>query len=227
MKRRLVLYSGGQERRNALIHESLMGLSPSTGRLRMLYLPYHSDGAEVFYKRFQRRYRRFGATHFDCLPVDQLSLRNDPAAVRRVMSSDVIYLAGGNTFYFLKHLKRSGLAPVLKRFGARGGVLAGLSAGALILTPNIELAGYPPFDRDENDVGLTNLRALNLVRFEFFPHYRNSKKLNDALLHYSRHRRHPVYACRDGSGIVIEDDRFTAHGEVRLFHAGLSLKITS
>jgi dipeptidase E len=222
---RLVLYSGGQERRNALIHDWLLALSPDAPGVRMTYVPVWAENAGPFYQRFMRRYRPFGATEFDCLPVDDRERHSTRELERRVLSSDIVYLAGGNTFYYLKHLRRSGLLPILRRFAARGGVLAGLSAGALILTPHIGLAGYPSFDRDENDVGLRNLRGLNLVRFEFFPHYRRSKRMRQALESYSRQSPLPVYACPDGSGLVIEDDRFTAHGDVFLFHRGQMLKI--
>ena len=97
----------------------------------------------------------------------------------------------------------------------------------LDLTPHIELAGYPEFDRDENDCGLRDLRALRLVRFEFFPHYRHTRRLRQALREYSEGSPNPVYACSDGSGIVIEHDCFTAHGDVRLFHGGRELQITA
>ncbi len=222
----LIFYSGGQERRNALIHEDLieLALTPKRrarrGGVRMTYVPYCSEGSAPFFRRFERRYRAFGASHFRCLPVDDPTLHGDRRAERGLLESDVVYLAGGNTYYFLKHLRRSGLMKVLRRFAERGGVIAGLSAGALLLTPHIALAGYPPFDRDENEVGLRNESALGLVGFEFFPHYRRSKRMREALLAYSRRCGRPVYACPDGSGIVIEGDRFTAHGDVFLFDRG-------
>ena len=115
---------------------------------------------------------------------------------------DIVYLAGGNTYHFLHHLRVSGLLEAVGRFASRGGVVAGLSAGALILTPHIGLAGYPAWDRDENRIGLSGrgCRGLGLTRFEFFPHYRRSARYRDALLDYSRRSRLPVYACPDGSG---------------------------
>jgi len=197
----------------------------------MTYVPFTANGARTFYRRFERRYRAFGATHFDCVPADIPELVRDSGARRRaaekLLASDIVYLAGGNTFHFLLHLRRSGLLSVLRRFAARGGVLAGLSAGALLLTPHIGLAGYPPFDHDENECGLPESRrhALGLVQFEFFPHYCNSRRYREALLSYCQSGGRPVYACRDGSGIVVEGDCFTAHGDVWLFDAGHVRKI--
>ena len=246
--RRVVLYSGGQERRNALIHETLLdlalrqgagrfarrsrrGLQQKTPGVRMTYMPYTSQGALPFFRRFERRYRAHGATQFHCVAADDTDFLQNTRARREaaatIKSSDIVYLAGGNTFYFLAHLRRSGLLEDLARFAQRGGVVAGLSAGALILTPHIGLAGYPPFDADENEPGLTRLqcRSLGLVNFEFFPHYRRSARYRDALTLYSQQNHRPVYACADGSGIVVEGDRFTAHGDVWRFQAGQMAKI--
>ncbi|HPG26508.1 MAG TPA: Type 1 glutamine amidotransferase-like domain-containing protein [Myxococcota bacterium] len=231
-RRRLVLYSGGQEPRNRLIHESLLALAlrrragDARGEIRMTYVPFTHEGAGAFFKRFERRYAPFGATRFECLPPDLPGLER-PGKLRRatlaaLRASDVVYLSGGNTFHFLHHLRRSGMLEALRRFALRGGVVAGLSAGGILMTPDIGLAGYPPFDRDEDEIGLSkrDRRALGLVGFDFFPHYRRSSRLREALLRYSRRSTRPLYACRDGSGIVVEQDRFTAHGEVWLFDRG-------
>ena len=66
--------------------------------------------------------------------MDVSFTRND---LHKALGSDVIYLAGGNTFYFLRNLRKSGLIPQLKKFVEQGGVLVGLSASAIIFTPNI------------------------------------------------------------------------------------------
>ena len=236
-RRRLVLYSGGQERRNRLIHESLLDLvlrrggSAANDRIRMTYVPFTADGARPFYRRFVTRYSRFGATDFHCVAPDDPSLAREGPERRQVLAeiaaSDVVYLAGGNTFHFLHHLRRSGLLAPLERFARRGGVVAGLSAGGILLTPHIGLAAYPEFDRDEDEIGLSPraCRALGLVDFEFFPHFRRSKRYRDALATYSQSSGRALYACRDGSGIVVEGDRFTAHGEVWLFDRGQERRI--
>jgi len=236
-RRHIVLYSGGQERRNALIHESLLGLAlRRAGKrehegIRMTYVAFTAEGARAFFHRFQRRYVAFGGTDFHCISADDPDLARPGEARRRatslIRSSDVVYLSGGNTFHYLHHLRRSGLFEPLRRYADRGGVLAGLSAGAILVTPNIGLAAYPPFDRDENQVALAESRwsALDLVDFEFFPHFRRSRRYRQAMMDYSARSRFPVYACSDGSGIVVEGDRFTAHGEVWLFDRGQERRI--
>ncbi len=115
--------------------------------------------------------------------------------------------------------------PKLKTFVERGGVLAGLSAEAIILTPNIGTAGPPLPDPDENEVKLKNLRALGLVRFEFYPHYTSTPKTNQAILKYSRNTKYPIFACPDGSGITINENRMTFIGNVLMFSGGKKVEI--
>jgi dipeptidase E len=242
-----VLYSGGQERRNASIHERLLELAcdrPERVRRRaspvhMLYLPYTREGSATYFARFRRRYRAFGAGGFACLAPDDPALIGsaqsppDPRArgryLRLIEESDVVYLAGGNTFEFLRNLRRARLLAPLRRFASRGGVLAGLSAGALLLTPDIGLAAWPDFDRDENDVALASRHwgALGVVDFEFFPHYRDSARYRAALARHSRRTRRAVYACRDGSGVVISGQQQSLYGEVWLFDRGRVRKLTT
>ena len=193
---RVVLYAGGQTRRNARLHEAVIALAkrgPARGRrgVRMTYLPFTAEGVGPYFRRFERRFRAFGASRFDCVPADLPELARESAA--------------------------------------RGGVLAGVSAGAHLLTPDIRLAGYPPFDRDENEVGLPRpaLGAVGLVELEFFPHYRHSPRYRRALAAWARREGRPLYAARDGSGLVIEGDRLTPVGDVWRFDPGVESRVGS
>lgn len=216
---KLVLYSGGQERSNHFLHRALIGLTGKSRSKRMTYIPFCADGAGLFFHRFSRRYRAYGGTEFHCLPVDQ---EMSERAIQKALNGDVIYLAGGNTYYFLKHLQESGLLPRLRKYAREGGVLAGLSAGALILTPCIRLAGIPKLNADENEVKLKDLRALNLTHFEFSPHFTGHPPSERELELYSRKLDYPIYACKDGGGIVVDESlhRFEAFGQVYVFHQG-------
>jgi len=219
---KLVLYSGGQEPSNRLIHHTLFQLVSKKKNKSMTYIPFCQDRSDLYFKKAIQRYQGVGFKRFHCLPVDVPFTRKD---LNKALGSDVIYLAGGNTFYFLKHLRKSGLISQLKQFVTRGGVLAGLSAGAIILTPNIRTAGPPLPVPDDNDVKLKNLWSLGLVRFEFYPHYTSTPKTNQALLQYSRTAKYPIFACPDGSGITINDNRVTFIGKVIMFSGGKKVGI--
>ena len=67
----------------------------------------------------------------------------------------------------VKSLEKTGLLKELKAWVRNGGVLTGVSAGAIIMTKNIETAAFPSFDCDENEDNVKNLAGLQLVDFEF------------------------------------------------------------
>jgi dipeptidase E len=224
---RLVLYSGGQNRSNQHLHRALVDLARSQHKkkrgLRLTYLPFCADDAHKFFLRSVRRYHRYGISEFCCLQADCSPTR---AQIKAALDTDIVYLAGGNTFYFLKHLREAGLLPELRRFARNGGVIAGLSAGAHILTPNIELAGAPGLDPDRNAVRLKDLKALGLVNFEFLPHFEPNAKQIAALERYSRKTTRAVYACSDGGGLIIENKKITVLGQVHAFYRGIRMRLT-
>jgi dipeptidase E len=231
---KLVLYSGGQSPKNHLLHCEVARLARAyrsekakrrQDPLSLTYIPYMEEGAELFFTRAMRRYRSAGIERFYTLEPNR---RPHPSEIKILLQSDVIYLAGGNTYTFLHHLRSSGLLPVLKRFANQGGVLAGLSAGAILLTPTISLAGIPSYDVDENEVGLTapaELKALDLVPFEFSPHDTKSNQRQRELLEHSTASGNPIFSMRDGAGLVVEGKRVTAIGEGKLYIHGKVWKI--
>jgi dipeptidase E len=87
----------------------------------------------------------------------------------------VLLISGGNTYHLLRNIKRNKMDEAIIEFAKnKDKVVAGFSAGALILTPridNIEIDDY-----DENIVGLKDLSALGLVSYEVFPHYSSEYK---------------------------------------------------
>ncbi len=214
---KLIFYSGGQTSKNHVLHQAFARLAGNGRAKSLTYIPFCGEESRHYFRRAIRRYEPFGFRKFRCLPVDEPFTDSQ---LREALASDAIYLAGGNTFYFLHHLRKSGLLPRLQEFARRGGVLAGLSAGGLILSPTIALAGYPPSDADENTVGLKNLRGLGLVSFEFFPHFESRPGLSRALKRYSSISKNPILAVRDGGGIVVDGATMHLHGKVIMWRKG-------
>jgi len=88
----------------------------------------------------------------------------------KLLSSNILVISGGNTFKLLDNLRKSGLDRAIMEFIKKDNfVLSGFSAGALVLTPTIEVCNLPNYD--ENIVGLKDLTGLGIVDFEIFPHY--------------------------------------------------------
>lgn len=213
---KLVFYSGGDDKDNRQLDKSFLELLGKKNPV-VTFIPSSSYLSEQEFKVFVKHYSRYKISRFIHFPVD---VPFDRIMFQEVMRSDAIHMGGGNTFYFLNSLRKAKLLKELRAFALKGGVLTGLSAGAIMMTENIDMAAYPEFDRDENIVGLKNLSALNLVDFSFFPHFKNSARYDAVFKKYSKLKNKVIYACPDGSGIVINGDEIRFIGKTFAFSEG-------
>lgn len=83
---------------------------------------------------------------------------------------DVMYVCGGNTFYLLHRIRESGFDKVIKEFVESGKVYVGVSAGSMVMGPDIDVSGIK-VDWDKNDVCLKDLTGLNFTDKRISPHY--------------------------------------------------------
>jgi dipeptidase E len=113
---------------------------------------------------------------------------------------DVIYSCGGNTFYILDRIKKTGYDKVIKNFVHRGRLYLGVSAGSMIVHKTIKGADGGK-EGDVNDIGLKNLKALNLTNIWIWPHFRD--ELNKEVIEFRKSVKWPVKELRDGEAILI------------------------
>ncbi len=87
---------------------------------------------------------------------------------------DIIFVEGGNTFFLLKCMRKSGFEKVMKKLLKQGKVYIGVSAGSMVVGRTIKTATWK--DPSKNTVGLKNLKGLNFVPFDVFVHYKPEHK---------------------------------------------------
>lgn len=125
---------------------------------------------------------------------------NDPKETEKLLNSNILTITGGNTFKLLHNLRKSGLDEAIKKFVKKDEfVLSGFSAGALVLTPTIEVCKLPNYDT--NEVGLEDLTGLELVNFEVFPHY--SEEYKEVFEKYKNTAKYDVKEITDDDFIVL------------------------
>src|SRR5882762_1500933 len=96
-------------------------------------------GSEPYIKQWREIAQEYGAQ----FNVIDNSMR-DAEEQRKLLSSSIVLISGGNTFSLLKNLRESGLDKSIEEFVEKTDfVLAGFSAGALVLTPTIEVCNLP------------------------------------------------------------------------------------
>jgi dipeptidase E len=117
-----------------------------------------------------------------------------------------IYVSGGNTFYLLKHLKRTGLFETLRNRVLDGKIIyMGSSAGSVVATPDITYAG----ELDDPSLGDGNNTGFGFVSYSILPHMDHEgfgpkvmEQLRDWKPEYGE-----VRPMNDGQVIVLSEGR--------------------
>lgn len=116
-----------------------------------------------------------------------------------VQKTDVLLVAGGDALYLCHWMRQSGLADLLPSLHT---VYVGLSAGSMVMAPNIGefFVGWtPPTGGDE---------ALGLVDFAIFPHLDHEmlpENTMSAAERWAAGMQGPAYAIDDQTAIKVTD----------------------
>lgn len=107
------------------------------------------------------------------LKVDELELTKATAAEisGKLQQNDYIYISGGNSFYLLQELRRSGADRIIIDQIKAGKPYIGESAGSIIMAPDITYA--KDMDDHTKATNLDNFSALNMVKVYPLPHHTN------------------------------------------------------
>ena len=105
------------------------------------------------------------------LIVDELeiSTASTDEIERKIKNNDFIYVTGGNTFFLLQELKRTGADKLILSEVENGKVYIGESAGSIVTSNNIEYV--EDMDNIEKAPNLKEYSGLGLINFYPIPHY--------------------------------------------------------
>jgi dipeptidase E len=201
----LVMYSDQNAPGSDVVDERLVQMLVGRGK-RVAYLPAEPDAERIWFNITARRYARLG------LSLEYFGVEGEYEAARleALLSCDAIHLSGGNTFRFLFWLRARKLLESLRAY-AQNGVLVGVSAGAVLMTPDVATAALC------GDARYANARddtALGLVDFALLPHFDGAAALREHWLRYSSAFPAPVYAVPDGAGVVVTGNLIECVGPV-------------
>lgn len=213
MNRKLAFYSDQQIEQSSAMDEPLLNLIDKQHPL-IGYIPSSTDPERIWFKQQQAYYKSLNAklsVYFE------LETEYEPKKTKELFACDAIHLSGGSTYNFLYWLRKRGLVSLLRDYVANGGVLIGVSAGAILMTPEIStthICGEEP-SHDLND-----LSALNLVDFAFLPHINNIEAVENKMIEYSNTHGYKIFGCHDGDGIIVNNNIIQCVGDLILAENG-------
>lgn len=140
---------------------------------KLLFIPTASSDSKKYWNHIKRYY----GTKLGCKTSVLFLLKETllPEEIKKkILSSDIIYVGGGNTLQMMKIWRRLGVDKLLKTAWERGTVLCGISAGSICWFESghsDSMSFYNP-----KKWKYINVRGLGFLRGIHCPHY-NSETL--------------------------------------------------
>ncbi len=137
----------------------------------------------------------------DLAQINKEDLKNS------VQSADIVYVAGGNTFYLLKVIRESGFDEVITQYVDGGGLYVGASAGAIVA--GVDIQPITSLDEPEKVPELSSTKGLGLVNIVPVPHYDmadRTSKADDIKKDYGD--QYEIVLMTDDQAIVVEGNEW-------------------
>jgi dipeptidase E len=142
--------------------------------------------------------------------IEELDIRNkNELELQHIIEDkDIIFVNGGNTFFLLYWVRKTGFDKVILKHVNRGKLYIGISAGSYIACPTIEQSYWK--NADKNKIGLKNLTALNLVPFLITAHF--EEKYRQIIENAAKTAKYPIIALNDTQAIMVTDNKWRVVG---------------
>ncbi|MES2215935.1 MAG: peptidase E [Patescibacteria group bacterium] len=134
---------------------------------RLLFIPTASSDSLGYLETIQKHFGKRLGCKIEVLWLIREKLSREEIE-QKVMSSDMVYVGGGNTLRMMRVWRAVGLDEILKKACNKGIVLSGLSAGSICWFD----AGVSDSRRFKNpDADLIKVSGLGFISATHSPHY--------------------------------------------------------
>jgi dipeptidase E len=139
----------------------------------------------------------FEVEMYDLEDKDYQEVRKDLAGF------DVVYVAGGNSFFLLNAMHNCNFAQVIRELLDEGVIYIGESAGSLVCGPDIYTTVWR--GNDVNEIGLRDFTGLYLISFGIVPHF--DDKMTESLGRGIMMAPYKVKFLHDNEMLYVRDDK--------------------
>lgn len=175
---------------------------------KVLFIPTASNDSIGYWETFQDVYGRKLGCKTDVLFLLREQLTKKQIG-EKVLSSDIVYVGGGNTLRMLRVWRRCGVDTLLREAYKNGIILSGLSAGAICWF-RYGSSDSRRFMKNGKQVdSLMRVSGLGLLPLMLSPHHIREKKLRDpGIVEIMKRTSGIGLALDDNSAILIRDDHY-------------------
>ncbi|MDR2148907.1 MAG: Type 1 glutamine amidotransferase-like domain-containing protein [Tannerella sp.] len=125
---------------------------------------------------------------------------------KKLQTNDYIFVSGGNTFFLLQELRRTGTDKIIVEEIGKGKIYIGASAGSMILSQNIEYVKFMDNLKVAPDLN-DDFSSLGVIDFCVVPHAENfpfKKAAEKIISTYGSQLK--LYPISNSQVVLAEDD---------------------
>ncbi len=210
---KLLLTSSGFT--NKTIADAFLKLSSEPFKeLNLVFIPTAANAEDGDKDWLITDYANCKKLGFSSIDIVDISTLPQEIWLPRIKKADVLLFGGGNTYYLMSWLKKSGLEKILPEL-LKTRIYVGISAGSMVATKNLRMSTSQKLYSEEV-FPLQDDSGLGYANFHIRPHF-NSKFFPKQITRYIRESvkeiTEPVYAIDDDTAIVINDGKIDVVSE--------------
>lgn len=181
------------------IDEKIVKLTNKT-HPRLLFIGFNIRANHTF-GFMKKHYMELGA---QCEYLNYNEFSNQKTIDSKFKRADIVYIGGGNTMQFMSTMKKFGLDEKVKECASQGKVIAGRSAGAIIIS-----AFGSSDSRHYKDKNIyTSAKGLGLINLFFAPHFSKTDRPNDMPRIMKNKKSLVAVGVDNQCALVICDEKF-------------------
>lgn len=131
---------------------------------------------------------------------------NSEITEEEMLKYDVIWISGGNTFYLMDIIRRTGFYKKIKNVIEKGVLYAGASAGSIVATVSLDVLNHVKMDK--NIINLQDMRGINLFPIRIIPHS-NRTEFEKDIAECRAKTPEEIIAIMDAQAVYVEGDKYT------------------
>jgi len=206
--KKLMLIGGGEVGRGntsyetELIDKEIVKMTEKE-KPNFLFVGLASSFSDSYYDTMKKIYKDLGC---EVSYLKKKNIINNMDIVKnKIETADIIYFCGGDTVKLINDIKSFQIDSLLKEALERGTVLAGVSAGAILLGKG----GYSDalILRGESE-DYTYIEGLGFTEVSVCPHYKENPDKTSAMIKFLKESSTDIYALENCTALKIVGDKY-------------------
>jgi cyanophycinase len=200
----LIIIGGREDKEEKMVILSEVARQVGKGKLCVATLA--SSIASDLWVIYRNVFRKLGVTHISHLDVVQRDDARDPACLRAVRGADAVFFTGGDQLRITSELGGSLVADEIAKIYEQGGLIAGTSAGASVMSESM-LVGGPSDASYRGNSGVKMAPGLGFMKNVIIDqHFAERGRIGRLLGAISQNPKYLGIGIDEDTAIIVKGD---------------------